>query len=1405
MPIPEDKLRKPERLNRWFAISSVLMTVSIVWMIWVDFDRPWRVFQDQFFVGKAALAHLDYLEAMRQERQQEIETAKRRLEDAKELVVKSTGEKQAKLRSDLAESDLEFNKVNGYWSRLSQVLDVTKDTYEKVSRRYGPNDSATRSAKQQLQSEEEEVEGLRKEKEKWEDAKARIERELKQLEEPVRLADRKLRDLMQAQEAALQKDQQFRGVLSDAGLLGGLPIVGAIINMPMLDFAAPKTTPSRQQVKQLVLPDVRQRLNYLESYTTDRCTTCHIAIDDPEFSQDRLARKLERSLPGINEALQRMGQQPFDLPAPLTPDGSNKPLPTGAVTEHWGELSPEQQEAYFDALLGLYNKYLKQSGRKTIDLGQPLLAHPHLDLFVSVNSTHPMQKMGCTVCHEGNPQETDFVFAAHTPPTHDIEKQWEEEYYVRVAGVPRIDFETMQHYWDRPMRLPKYTEAGCVKCHRDVSDISRFQDERVGTRINLGRHLFTAVGCVNCHDDDALQNARKVGPDLSHVAAKLKPEFVQQWVFFPQKFRPSTRMPHFFQQENNRAESHSMLDSQPLLRTETEVAAMAQYLFAVSTDWKPIEKPADVQGDGERGRKLFDSVGCLACHANLAEFGEEWIVKDIARRDGIAEEKARHRFKGMTYEQQVTYALEHFADERDTFLHPDRVRPSLDEAEMATVFTRFAPELSGIGSKVNAAWLYSWLIEPTHYAPDTKMPSLRLTPEEAGDLTAYLMSLKNDDFVQGEFELTPARRQMADELVFTLLSALRSERRSRSIMNDEGHELSDMLVNSLKGSLGEREARDRVSSMSPDDKRLMYLGSSMISHYGCYACHLIKGFEKATPPGTELSEWAEKPISQLDFAFYDDAFHDLREEKEETYSYLYPQDAKELNRWSPTDDRQTEEITHTHAAFAKHKMLNPRIWDREKLKKPYDKLKMPNFYFSEDEAEAITTYLLSRVPPRVSDALKIDYQGDALGAIAHGRDLTRELNCVACHQLEDNVPTIQQYFRRTVAGKTVFDSTNAPPLLWGEGAKVQHNWLHGFFQQVVPLRPWLQVRMPSFTLTGDQATVLTEYFAALSQHDSSKLKLALAPVREYVKSAVEEAAKAEKKKAAEAPGSDWYERDALETNAEELGRFAVERKLMRPADLDSLRSPPDRLRAAYGSLLKRVEFLQQLYNVKYPFVEPPKPVESPERVTLGSQFLTDMGCLKCHVLGNMLPGPAKNTEEFAQMYRLDGVRGEGSEAVALLNGRPYRVGATIDRLQLVSAENVYYDTGDVETKAVIEGPSATGETERILLVAPSAPNLSLTYQRLRRTWVHDWMLEPQWIQAGTKMPQNFPRDEKGEPKSPFAGDAKYPGTSAEHVDLLVDYLYYAGANGVRAAAPKAIAAAPQEFEEGGSKPKEFED
>lgn len=1315
MPVTEKTLRPMDRLNILFAVSSGLLLASILWFVVVDYDQQWRKFQDDYMDVQAVLAHLDYLHTQTDAEQAKVRDARRKLEQAEQLVRESASiieQKQNEIDRLMAENA----DVKQRYGAADNVHQVTLQLYEHLRAEFGPDHPHTRALQRQRNEEAAQITVLKRAMQERDDAIAVLEREIKSLRAPEVEARKVVAELEAKEREARNKAEWYGGWYRRT-----------LLNAPMLDFAAPKNTPGRHEIVQLVLPDVRQELNYLQSYTTDRCVTCHFAIDNRDFTLEALTARLERGIPAINERLTALGRPTLPLPDPPTLEGEDAPKPAfGQVADVFRKLRPEQQQAYFDALLTTVNKYLADEGLKELRLTRAILAHPNLDLYVHVDSPHPMKTMGCTVCHEGNPQETTFVLAAHTPNGHKQEKEWEERYYVRNLGVPIATFSLVDHYWDRHMLPTAYTEGACVKCHTQPSGIPSFAGQPQAEKIKLGHDLFTRVGCVNCHLVKGLEDAPRVGPSLAHIESKLDRGFAEQWIYNPRAFRPSTWMPHFFMQENNGPGSESEWDPDPDLRSRVEIAAMVQYLYAVSTPWTNMERPpADLTGDADRGRELFKSVGCLGCHANLKEYGEAWIVRDRRER-GETPEQAKANFDAMNAVQRARYAMDHFADDHDTLYDVESVRFDPRKPYNVPIFTRVGPELSAIGSKTTLEWLYAWLRNPSDYHSDTRMPSLRLTPQEALDIATYLSGLKldpvRDGFKADPFPMDDKSIAMAEKLVFEMISSQQSEARTRSIMNDDNGELTRMLIGFLGASDAVPAFKARLEQATIQEKRMLYLGNKAISHYGCYACHLVPGFETAVRPGTELTVWSQKPISQLDFAFFDPSFAKGREmeHNKERFARLYPPHRPDLVEWH-RGVNPPENITHDHAAFALHKLLNPRIWDREKIKKPYDKLKMPNFYFTPQEAEALVTYLMGRRSPRVSPGLVVNYENDPRDQIAEGRDLTRWFNCVGCHQIEDNVPVIQQYLRLREGGRERFDEVNAPPALRGEGAKVQADWFFGFLHSVETLRPWLKVRMPSFHMTSDQARTLVGHFAGLSNEEAVQLDRRLKPVDDF-------------RAAADDASDRWFEQKSLARPREFLADYAVRNRLAVAFQLDPTQNKPDELAENYARVLEDISFLRTLYRAKYPFDDVVVDTVSEERFKRGEEMILTLGCLSCHVLGD-----------------------------------PTKEGANPN---------------------------------------PSAPNLNLTFRRLRQDWVRHWLRAPAVIQPGTKMPQLWPNMQ-----SAFASfsnrqelESRFGTTAEEQIKLMIDYLYAAGLRNHTAIDPSLSKARPaggesEEFIE--EEPEEF--
>ncbi len=311
------------------------------------------------------------------------------------------------------------------------------------------------------------------------------------------------------------------------------------------------------------------------------------------------------------------------------------------------------------------------------------------------------------------------------------------------------------------------------------------------------------------------------------------------------------------------------------------------------------------------------------------------------------------------------------------------------------------PELTGMGSKVKTDWLFSWLKDPKHYSPGTRMPNLRLSDQEAADITAFLMSDRNEKF-----------------------EGIRAPYVKPEVV-------SSMTVEFLSSTMRHEDAEKKLTEMSPEDQ-LEFIGSKMIAHQGCFGCHDIKGFEDAKPIGVELTYEGSKDLSKFDFGFVN--------------------------------------VPRTKQDWIAQKIRNPRGYDHGKVKPYFEKLKMPHFGFTDEQANALATFVLS--------LQKADIPMDMRKTLTEteketetGRLIVQKMNCQGCH-------TVDGVDGRVRAMMT--DAGAMPPVLTGEGKKVKEAWLYHFLKAPVTIRPWLHYRMPTFEFHDKDLTSLVSYFNHLS-------------------------------------------------------------------------------------------------------------------------------------------------------------------------------------------------------------------------------------------------------------------------------------------------------------------------------------
>ena len=220
---------------------------------------------------------------------------------------------------------------------------------------------------------------------------------------------------------------------------------------------------------------------------------------------------------------------------------------------------------------------------------QPFTTHPDLDLYLGGSSKHPIDRTGCTVCHEGMGQSVSFRDAAHMPSNEKQKEEWEKKYHWEEP-----------HLWDYPMLPVKMTEASCAKCHKQQVFLPK------ADTLNVAYATFERAGCYACHKTKGFEDVKKPGPILTKIDSKLSPEWVKNWIRNPRAVKPTTWMPRFWYNSNNSSPEDAV-------RNEVEINAIAAYLFANAEKHEfAVKNPP--RGDAKSGEQIVKSIGCQGCH-----------------------------------------------------------------------------------------------------------------------------------------------------------------------------------------------------------------------------------------------------------------------------------------------------------------------------------------------------------------------------------------------------------------------------------------------------------------------------------------------------------------------------------------------------------------------------------------------------------------------------------------------------------------------------------------------------------------------------------------------------------------------------------------------------------------------
>jgi mono/diheme cytochrome c family protein len=249
----------------------------------------------------------------------------------------------------------------------------------------------------------------------------------------------------------------------------------------------------------------------------------------------------------------------------------------------------------------------------------------------------------------------------------------------------------------------------------------------------------------------------------------------------------------------------------------------------------------------------------------------------------------------------------------------------------------------------------------------------------------------------------------------------------------------ELLVDYMSAFETVAAAKEKLMKMS-DMERTLELGHRSLGKYGCYSCHDIEGFSADRPPiGPELTKVGSKPLEQFGFG------------------------------------QQKKNVGHTRHDWITAHLKEPAIWDVGVPKAFKDLNRMPNFYLSDQEVQKMVTVMLGQVSDYIPMAGK-KILSSREKIIEDGQKVINKYNCMGCHSIDGKGGTINIAYE---------DDQNAgPPWLVDEGHRVYSPWLFNFLQNVHPIRPYLEVRMPSFNYTNDELNKIIAYFEAKADENS---------------------------------------------------------------------------------------------------------------------------------------------------------------------------------------------------------------------------------------------------------------------------------------------------------------------------------
>ncbi len=377
---------------------------------------------------------------------------------------------------------------------------------------------------------------------------------------------------------------------------------------------------------------------------------------------------------------------------------------------------------------------LAKSGSETLAWKQPVLPAQfsqascgschHDELAQTPRLNHGRQlmvKYNCTACH--SLQDIDRPTMLGPDLTNigtKVSRAWIYKWLNEPRTIMDASGNVVVNGVDTESRMPKFdlsdAELRALSAYLSTQHARPIAPSRISmsvvsklgkdeAAISDGQTRFNQMFCVTCHSIAVDRGGEikiiggDIGPELTKVGSKVKPEWLVSWLRDPQGYLQHTKMPRFEW-------------------SDKDLYKVSQYILNKLTDpdlLKDVpQMDAPTEPEVQLGRKLFVEKGCAECH----------VVQGVTRRSNFGPDLSAMGIAGG-----VRVLEARMPKEKDFSVH----------------FVKTGVERLDVGEAVvphsMIAYIQTKITDPAAVTPAPRMPRFVMSDSDRDDVTMAVLAM----------------------------------------------------------------------------------------------------------------------------------------------------------------------------------------------------------------------------------------------------------------------------------------------------------------------------------------------------------------------------------------------------------------------------------------------------------------------------------------------------------------------------------------------------------------------------------------------------------------------------------------------------------------------------------------